>query len=331
MSTAESYASSAIIAGPILRRLEPSRLLIWLVATERLPMELTLQRAGADQVMPIEPDGPACRVLAVGARAFVHLLDVRLAEPLPVDTLIEYDLAWRAGGEQHTLASALPHLLHPGRTRPSLMIASSNRTLLHGSCRKPHYPCGDGLVRADAWLAERLDQPDQRPAWLIMSGDQVYVDDVAGPMLRAVHLLVERLGLFDEKLEGATVDDSQSLYRSEHCYYRREELLPDIQLNMPLRERFFGGAKKPVFTSAHAHNHLMTFGEVLAMYLLSWSPQPWRLIDLQAPELSPEQAANYAQEKVAIDAFVQGLPQSARVMAHLPSLMIFDDNPSVAI
>ena len=326
MPTPESNTLPAIIAGPILRKLEPGRLLIWLVATERLPMVLTLQRSQGDQAIEIVPEGPACRVFPVGARAYVHLLDIRIEDPLPVDTLIEYDLAWRCAGEQHNLATALPHLLHPGRTRASLMIASSNRTLLHGSCRKPHYPCGDGLVRADAWLAERLDDPAQRPAWLMMSGDQVYVDDVAGPMLHAVHQLIDRLGLFDESLEGATVADSQGLYRSEHSYYRREELLPDIQLNMPLRERFFGGARKPVFTSANAHNHLMSFAEMLAMYLLSWSPLPWRLIDLQSPDLPAEQAATYAREKVAIQGFVEGLPQSARLMAHMPSLMIFDDH-----
>ena len=29
----------------------------------------------------------------------------------------------------------------------------------------------------------------------MMSGDQVYADDVAGPTLRAIHALIERLGL----------------------------------------------------------------------------------------------------------------------------------------
>lgn len=316
----------AIIAGPILRRLEPSRLLIWLVAREPLPLVLTLQRQGGDEHIQIEPGGSLCQVMPIGRYAFVHLLDITLGDPLPVDTLVEYDLSWNQAGEQQNLGKALPHLLHAERERPSLMIAATNRTLLHGSCRKPHFPCGDGLVRADSWLAERLDEPEKRPAWLMMSGDQVYVDDVAGPMLHAVHQVVERLGLFDEQLEGATVTDSQQLYHSAENYYRREQLLPDIQMNAPLRERFFGGAKKPVFTSAHAHNHLMTLAEMFAMYLLVWSPVPWRLVELQAPELEADQAENYEREKIAIDDFVSGLPQVARVLAHLPSLMIFDDH-----
>ena len=78
---------------------------------------------------------------------------------------------------------------------------------MHGSCRKPHHDSADGLVRADNWIAERQESPTEWPAWLLMTGDQVYVDDVAGPMLRAVHALIARLGLVDELLEGATVDE----------------------------------------------------------------------------------------------------------------------------
>lgn len=326
MPAHDAQALPAIIAGPILRRLEPARLLIWLVARQPLSLVFTLRREDSDEDIQLEPGGPFCQVLPMGAWAHVHLLDISLDAPLPVDTLIEYDLAWDESGERQSLGTALPHLLHAGRDRPSLMVPASNRTLLHGSCRKPHFPCGDGLVRADAWLADCLDQPAQRPAWLMMSGDQVYVDDVAGPMLHAIHQLVERLGLFDEMLEGATVADSQELYRSRQNYYQREQLLPDIQLNIPLRERFFGGVKKPVFTSAHAHNHLMTLAEMFAMYLLVWSPVPWRLIGLQAPPLEPAQADAYAREKRAVEDFVEGLPPVARLLAHLPSLMIFDDH-----
>ena len=62
-------------------------------------------------------------------------------------------------------------------------------------------------------------QASQRPALLLMSGDQVYVDDVAGPMLCAIHQLIARLGLFDETREGAVVEDSQALYADPGGYY----------------------------------------------------------------------------------------------------------------
>ena len=202
-----------------------------------------------------------------------------------------------------------------------VLRGSLDRTSLHlGVVRLP-----DQAQRL-AWLAERLDDSQQRPAWLIMTGDQVYADDVAGPMLVAIHALIRRLGLFDETLEGATVRDSQSLYVDEHSYYQREELLPDVASSVAVRRRFFGGVSKPVFTSAHAHNHLITFAEVMAMYLLVWSPEAWQLVDITEPELPPEFRDTFHREHRILQAFVAGLPKVARLLAHQPTLMIFDDH-----
>jgi len=197
--------------------------------------------------------------------------------------------------------------------------------LVHGSCRKPHHPADEGLLCVDRLLAD-AQTPAQRPALLMMSGDQVYADDVAGPMLRAIHGLIARLGLFDEYLEGAVVDNSASLYGHHASYYHRAELLPALDSNETLRERFFGGVKKPIFTSSTADNHLVTFAEVMAMYLLVWSPTPWTLITPQPPQLSADAQQRYAREQVQIDQFRNGLPGVARVLAHLPTLMIFDDH-----
>ncbi|MCT7654001.1 hypothetical protein MBH78_02840 [Oceanimonas sp. NS1] len=102
----------------------------------------------------------------------------------------------------------------PGESLPALVIRERLDSLLHGSCRKPHHAAPDGLVAADDWLAERHRQPRQRPALLMMSGDQIYADDVAGPMLTAIHQLIEVLGLYDEQLEGALVADSAELFAS---------------------------------------------------------------------------------------------------------------------
>ncbi|WP_372614294.1 alkaline phosphatase D family protein [Halomonas sp.] len=246
--------------------------------------------------------------------------------PLPNSVRIVYDLKVATDQGDSGIADWAPHLLHEGATHPCFVLAGDHRRLLHGSCRRPHHDGPDGLVRADAWLAERRETPEAWPAWLLMTGDQVYADDVAGPLLVVIHSLIDRLGLFDETLEGATVTDSQWLYTSEATYYRREELLPDIKSSADPRERFFGGVRKPVFTSANAHNHLMTFAEVIAMYLLVWSPVPWRLIEVAPPALDEEKAALFHREQAIIERFVQGLPAGARLLAHLPSLMIFDDH-----
>ncbi|WP_460121308.1 alkaline phosphatase D family protein [Pseudomonas sp. H3_G09] len=306
-----------VLAGPLLRRLEPTRVVLWLVASRELSLTLRLQGVG-----DIPLDAQKCTVIAVGRHAFVHLIDVQLESALPCDTRIDYDLLIDGS---LGIAEWAPHLLYAGATCANLVVRSRIDQLLHGSCRKPHHPATDGLLCVDQLLADETDA-QQRPALLMMSGDQVYADDVAGPMLRAIHALIERLGLFDEHLDGAVVSDSAKLYEHPASYYHRADLLPALESNETLRERFFGGARKPIFTSSSADNHLVTFAEVMAMYMLVWSPTPWALINPSAPTLTPERRKRYNLEQTRIDAFKAGLGNVARALAHLPSLMIFDDH-----
>ncbi|EIK61627.1 alkaline phosphatase D family protein [Pseudomonas lactis] len=310
----------AVIAGPLLRRLEPQRLVIWLVGSRTLPMSLTLQLPSGE-ALDILLDATHCQVVPVGRHAFIHLIDVALSHALPQDEIIGYDLLIDGLG----IAQWAPHLLYGDATTPSFVLHSRIHHLVHGSCRKPHHRADEGLLCVDRLLADART-PLERPALLMMNGDQIYADDVAGPMLRAIHGLIARLGLFDEYLEGAVVSDSASLYGHRASYYHRADLLPALDSNETLRERFFGGVKKPIFTSSTADNHLVTFAEVIAMYLLAWSPTPWTLITPEPPPLSAQEQQRYAREQVHIDQFRDGLPWVARVFAHLSTLMMFDDH-----
>ena len=308
-----------VLAGPLLRRLEPKRLVLWLVASRELKLTIRLQPAQA-QALDVRLDAH-CQIVPVGRHAFIHLIDVPLTDALPLDVNIHYDVLIDGDG----IAQWAPHLLYPGATLPDFVVHGRIHQLVHGSCRKPHHRADDGLLCIDRLLAQ-APTVAERPALLMMSGDQVYADDVAGPMLRAIHGLIARLGLFDEYLEGAVVVDSATLYGHHASYYHRADLLPALDSNKTLRERFFGGAKKPIFTSSTADNHLVTFAEVIAMYLLAWSPTPWTLITPQPPHLSAQEQQRYAREQVQIDQFRNGLPGVARVFAHLSTLMIFDDH-----
>ncbi|MHC8402674.1 alkaline phosphatase D family protein [Pseudomonas sp. MDT1-17] len=311
-----------VLVGPLLRRLEPSRLVMWLVGSRALSLTLRLQDRD-----DIHLDASQCTIIAVGTQAFVHLIDVPLDVALPCDTFIEYDLLIddAGAGAGAGIADWAPHLLYGDARCPNFVLRKQVDQLLHGSCRKPHHPVPDGLLCVDRLLETEPDV-HKRPALLMMSGDQVYADDVAGPMLRAIHALIARLGLFGEYLEGAVVSDSAKLYEDPASYYHRADLLPALKSNETLRERFFGGVRKPIFTSSSADNHLVTFAEVMAMYLLVWSPTPWTLIAPKPPKLIPERRERYALEQTRIDDFKAGLGGVARAFAHLPCLMIFDDH-----
>ncbi|WP_423823983.1 alkaline phosphatase family protein [Salinisphaera sp. SPP-AMP-43] len=320
-----------VIAGPILRRVDSGRLGLWLVTRDRDALELALYRE-RDGQGTIADDrialAPYDRVVAVGTTAFVHLIDVDLEAagraPLPLDSPVGYDL--RCGDRMASLAEAEPGLCYDGDVRPRFVVRQHLEHVLHGSCRRPHHDSPDGMTRADQWLAARRPKPADWPGQLLLTGDQIYADDVAGPMLAAIHQTIERLGLWPEDLHGATVSDSAALYASAYTYYQRDELLPREQGTTLLRERFFGGKRKPVFSSASSGNHLITFAEVMAMYLLTWSDVLWRELTVETPALSDERAKRYSAEQRVIEAFVRQLPGARRLMANVPTAMIFDDH-----
>lgn len=319
-----------LLAGPVLRRVEAQRLVLWLAT--RAPVVLRL-RLG-ERVLPL----PQTRTLAAGGRLFHHLIEADLPEPLTPGIWTPYTLevadAQAPGGWRDLLAD-VPGLCYPGHDRPGLRWEPRVAALLHGSCRKPHYRGGgDGLVEADR-LLQRLLAGEAASAWpsaLVLTGDQIYADDVAGPMLRAIHQLAQRLALPDEVLPGVAPEapaTAQALVTHPMGYYRREHLLPRQAARSGLKDILFGGVAKPVFTTDHAHNHLIALSEVLCMYLLVWSPVPWQGLDLSPPpglSARDRERERYAREAAALEDFVRGLPAVRRVMAHLPVAMIFDDH-----
>lgn len=347
-----------VLAGPLLRRVEARRLVLWLATSQvaRPRLELDLGEAGT-AIHELEPGTPACRHLVAGRHLHYLLVDVPLATPLPVGRWIGYRLALAplapsAPPAWQDLSLWAPDLCYPGRTSPGFVFLPQVAALLHGSCRKPHYPSEDGLAAADRLLAELIAAseipgapppipephpsslpPESLPAWpsaLLLTGDQIYADDVGGPLLRAIHQLIPRLGLPNEILAGGGLSglaDAAALYRHPAGYYRRESLLPRHKHSHALREILFGGVEKPIFTTDSAHNHLITLGEILAMYLLVWSPAPWAGLDLDPPPgLDPAALALYETERQAIAAFAADLPAVRRLLAHLPVAMIFDDH-----
>lgn len=329
MMQSATDATALVLAGPILRHVTAERLVLWMAAQEQANLRLRVRAGIGFPLLERRLSNEEVHVIQLGKRAFLYLIDV-LLPPLPLDIAIEYDI----GIEVPTPHSAAPrwikdyapHLCLPGKECPNYVVKSRIDRLLHGSCRRPHHTAHDGLARVDEELSAAGNAPKARPALLLMTGDQIYADDVAGPTLRAIHTLIDQLGLFDETISGSTVSDSAALRVNPDTYYHRERLLPETERNEALLERFFGGARKPIFTASNAHNHLISFAEVIAMYLLVWSPVCWRIIQVRQPDLQEKESAKYLREQGQIDRFVTELPRAARALAHLPTYMIFDDH-----
>lgn len=316
-----------IIAGPVLRRLTENQLVLWLATSRPLEMSLSLfKQEGDDCLFSDRVENFSPKPVQIGKRAFIYLITCTLDSPLPVNTLLEYDLHFHSQSGKETLAEKLPELIYPGQQRPLFVYKPKLNHILHGSCRKPHYPSADALLRVDEELAQSLTDTEKRPALLFMIGDQIYADDVGGPMLVAINQTADLLGLFPEILTGAVVGDTDELVSSELCYYRREELLPHTRETKTLRDRFLGGVRKPIFTTESAHNHLVTLAEVSAMYLLIWSPTLWHYVDLEPDKIPSSFHDLYNDERDVVENFASGLGKIQRCLAHIPSYMIFDDH-----
>ena len=310
-----------VIAGPIVRKVTSTECHIWVVTSNADSPALNLS---ANEVVV---SGNCQReTIRVGKYAFIHLLSFTSSEPFEDTARIGYSLSFSDDAQQASWENEQRGLLYDGQSSLGFHYTETPETILHGSCRKPHFHSDDALAQVDVLHKNAFKKQNDFPDLLLMTGDQIYADDVAGPMLKAIHSVIDRLGLYHEALEGAVVTNTNELATHEHGYYEREQLLPQIATNTVLSSIFFGAKKKPVFTSVNAQNHLIGSAEIIAMYLLVWSDTLWADINIDKDGIPPKYHAIFDKEHEALNGFVKQLPQVRRALAHIPTYMIFDDH-----
>ena len=316
-----------ILAGPILRNCTQDTFTVWL-ALSQLPesIQLTLEAESGGVVFNQPLTDEQYQSVRLGKKAYIVLLSITPEESFPQDTFFEYQLSFEVDGQSKTLTELMPNLTYTDQTRPGFYLRSHLKKVIHGSCRKPHSESDDALVQLDQQIAHHLKDEQERPDLIIMSGDQIYADDVAGPTLKAIHKVSDLLELTHECWEGSNPCDNDSLLADEHCYYSRDDLLPKNSDNKKVLDLFFGGSQKPIFTAKFAHNHLITLAEMSAMYLLMWSPTLWGLVEIDESCIPEEYIETFNLERVVMDDFVAGLGAVQRAFAHIPVYMIFDDH-----
>jgi hypothetical protein len=340
-----------LIAGPILRHTDSQRIVWWLITSVAVDIKPLLADAD-NEALDLQNPKTNQETFCVGQNAFIQLITLEASGEqnlLESGVLYHYDLLAHSQSissdkdeyntEKSILEGALG-LTYEGYSRPNFRFNHNLTKVTHGSCRKPHFHGEDALPQLDHIVANELaneladdhsgikknNLSPQRPDIMLMTGDQVYLDDVAGPMLHAIHQVINMLGLHNELFEGATVDDLTALIAHEDGFYRREHLLPEIKANDKLAKAFFAAKSKPVFTSVNAKNHLIALSEMLAMYMLCWSPALWKFVNLDKPDLDEANREVYAKEKHAIENFQKGLGKVQRALAHVPCYMMFDDH-----
>lgn len=326
-----------LLAGPILRKTTATEVVLWVVTSSPLNGKAELCTPGQEAPFYTSPLNEH-QSIQVGTHAWVSL--IQLKGEFPTNTPLEYQIET----EQGTLTELAPHLVYRdqqstnGSPRVAFKISTSADYILHGSCRNPHHPSKDSLVAADNKV--ELQAVLERPDMLMMSGDQIYADHVAGPTLDAIQQVIQLLGLVGESLPtdslDSTIDSSDALFNSGYHLYQRDQLLPHHNTSDSLLDKLFPKRGIPIFSSTDCENHLVTLSEFIAMYLLVWSPTLWQCINrerliennfMQAGrQLTPAEQQQWRDESLIIDDFIAGLPQVQRLFAHIPTYMIFDDH-----
>ena len=307
-----------ILAGPILRRSEPGEVCVWIATSERADVTVVV---GAADDSASEPLAAArARSVTLGPRLHVHLARVKPeGGRFPTDRLLDYDVGVTTDGDERRLGDlglldGPNAIVYPGFNRPTFFLPNDDNdlTVIHGSCRLLHGKGEDALAGADAEIEASARDLKKRPQALFLTGDQIYADDVASPMLMHVRsLAAELLGADDD----SSVPGVASL----------------AELGLDGRAEVVESAG---FTSTHPDNHLMSFGEFAAMYVCAWNVENW------PPAFEPPRTAStddsgstglkgrtkFARQVDNLERARVALPSVRRGLANIPTYMIFDDH-----
>lgn len=349
-----------ILCGPMLRRVTHDQVCVFVALSRpaRLRLRLFTGPSPSDEA-DTEVAGQSSDehdTLALGARLHAVVVVFRPQTPLVSQQNYFYDLAIThgSGSDQTTadlgsldlLTGSYPLGYAPG-AKPGFALAPglASLRLLHGSCRKPHGDGRDLLALADDLLFS--NQPaGLRPHQLVLTGDQIYADDVALPLAQ---LIADTAPLLLSSSPTPPAPGSAS----DPDSYRGE--LPDgpwatpepIGHAMNADARAPGERRRrftlPMYAGFGVDNggagHLMYLGEFYAMYLLSWSNALWPIpapgdpfLPVDEQRLATDAHDQHVhkctadEQRPALERFFATLPKVRRVLANIPTWMMFDDH-----
>lgn len=329
-----------VLAGPVIRRARPDQVLIWVATSRPTAWGVEIYSIDANRRPPLVNRGAPLgrglpiREVKLGNKLYVSLVavvpDATKARTFPTRQLLAYDLRelrskgdWSsASGKGLAELTTLPDLCFAPMPLPTFVLQqdrTNDLRAIYSSCRKMHGK-GSDAVRCSEYLVTRcVADARNRPSSMFLTGDQIYSDDVADP-------LIGRIAELGAELVG------------------RDETLPDVPVAS--RKLKIGARQKLVqdkahFTSGEAWNHLMAFGDFAAAYLLAWNPALWPtsypswsdvllqgLDDVYREEFRPTYKfrQHYEDQLKSIREACDASRSLRRVLANVPTYMIFDDH-----
>jgi hypothetical protein len=319
-----------ILAGPILRKVTDSSVTVWLALKEQADVTLAIY-AGDDVTVArmLFSDhrksvriGPNLHLVAVTARRGSE-------QPLAPGTLYYYNLSFTTNAGTVGLAAAVgasgkAAYAYGSKRLPSFALPPvdlEDVRLVQGSCRKPNAAGPDAMAMLDDIIEASVDSPTGRPHQLLLTGDQIYADEVADVLLLLLTEAASALMVAPEPLPGGP-NGSESIADMLPPSTRTDTIQNDAKL-----------------TTDDTRSHLMSFGEYIAMYLFVWSEVLWStsipdytdlLIVLQGRPKAltdlPPLMAEITEQRNNVVQFRSTLLKVRRALANVPTAMILDDH-----
>lgn len=352
----------SVLAGPMVRRVDARGAAVWIALD--IPCVVTLRifrglrMAGGSAGLVVEASALTRRFGEHLNIAVVHAIT-----QLDPGTIYSYDLQFaplgtdpsadlasldllkdRSGPQRHLALGYLEGSLPSFVTQPAEF---TDLKLLHGSCRRPGLLQHDALSWVDRFIAVDRASATLRPHQLLLSGDQIYADDVMPPLLS---IITPKMN----ELLGRLRDDSEDLVPREHLPVAGADWPADL-LRFPDGRRRELVLDEARFTTTDGDSHLLSFAEFVGHHLFVWSNAPWpetlptaesyigpplgpaggrpkfvaSWMDLEGKAGEDRRAAQTRRhpDRLAILERIRGtLPEVRRAMANIATYMVFDDH-----
>jgi len=328
---------SAVMCGPMLRHVSQKQVFVWLVL-DSLPDSIdAIVMDGDGRVV-----GNAALDSLTAVQAGKNLFFYRLAlTPIAgtqflSDVLYYYDIVIndRDLRAQHKLEGLRYLGLKEGQ-RPSFFLPAIQTNILQASCRRPHATIDgiqnvpDQLIEACLRVERCSDDLSKRPSQLFLTGDQIYADDVSVPMGMLCTQFADYL-VGEEEMPGP-VKGSPTVLPSQVRLLKRDQYI------------------KPShgFSTTERGQHLMSFGEYVSMHFMTWGGGHMSVEDLPSYEqiksripkkrvargpkgkrvlVSAYSEKEYQRDRKIIETFLSTTHYARRLMANVPTYMMFDDH-----
>ncbi|MCB0732524.1 MAG: hypothetical protein KDC88_15985, partial [Ignavibacteriae bacterium] len=306
-----------VLCGPILRRVEKDSVTVWVALKEEKSLFLEIfETTGSKEVVA----NGFTDTIKFGKNLHIACVTaIPLSGNLTQGKIYAYDITFsgseKLAGKDIVCSDSgkfKSEFCYGSYDLPSFCLPSEyvdntkleHLKIAHGSCRKPHGGKRDAFRLLDGKLSDyhKVIDPKERIQMLFLTGDQIYADDVDPYLFEMLEKVTDSIVNIPEILP---IENDSSIYNDG---FSQSELEKNNRYQL---------IKKIGFTADEneSQNHVIKLGEFYSMYLFAWSDVLWPDLDAEAHENSIE-----------IQNYWRALPKVRKVLANIPTYMIFDDH-----